>query len=184
MRTPVIGTRASESACVTTAAPAALVPRPSSVRPSCFKSISAVKLSLSRSMKRSIAPSGGEETLANCSDHSVATAARTGPATAIPAFSNASRKAVAAASAGERDTMRPTRARSTTRAERGGDSSMKKLGFQPATIRRASYALSSPLTPPVTLRIPDDFTCAASARRSALESVGSPFPLRTRVPVH
>ena len=184
MRTPVIGTPASASVCMTTVAPAALVPRSSSARPSCFSSISAVKLSLSRSMKRTIAASVGEETLASSSDHSSAGAVRTGPATATPAFRRASRKAVAAASAGVRVTTEPTRARSTTSAERGGDSSMKKLGFHPATIRRASYALSSPATPPVTLRMPRDFTCAASARRSARDKVGSPLPLRTSVPVH
>ena len=59
---------------------------------------------------------------------------------------------------------------------------MKKLGFHPATMRRASYALSSPTTPPVTLRMPRDFTCAASARRSARDKVGSPLPFRTSEP--
>ena len=59
---------------------------------------------------------------------------------------------------------------------------MKKLGFQPATIRRVSKALSSPITPPVTLRTPAALTWAASARRSARESVGSPLPLRMSAP--
>jgi hypothetical protein len=38
------------------------------------------------------------------------------------------------------------------------------------------------MIPRVTLRMPAAFTCAARARRSARESVGSPFPLSTSAP--
>ena len=139
-------------------APAALVPRSSSLRPSCFRSISAVKLSLSRSMKRTIVAESRRGDVAERL-RPVVDLPRPGRDRRLrcPAFRSASRKAVAAASAGVRVTMRPTRARSTTSADSGGDSSMKKLGFQPATIRRVSNALSSPITPPVTLRTPSRF---------------------------
>ena len=79
MRTPAIGMPASASACVTTAAPAELVPFPDSTRPSCFKSISAVKLSLSRSMNLRIVSSGGESTDASGSEPVVGVSEAGGP---------------------------------------------------------------------------------------------------------
>jgi len=69
-------------------------------------------------MKRTIAASVGEVTLASSSDQSATGPVRTGPSTAMPAFRSASRNAVAAASAGVRVTTRPTRARATTGAEK------------------------------------------------------------------
>jgi hypothetical protein len=73
-------------------------------------------------MKRTIEASGGEETDASGTVKSSATPRRTLPVTAIPALRNAERNAVAAASAGCVETYPPTRLRSTTSAESGGDS--------------------------------------------------------------
>ena len=64
-RTPVSGTPACASSPVTTPTPAAVVPLSACTAPSSLTSISAVKLSLTRSIQWTIAASGGESTLAD-----------------------------------------------------------------------------------------------------------------------
>ena len=94
-------------------------------RPSCFSSISAVKLSLSTSMKRTIAPSGGECTTRAGSPAAgvVPTRGRAGDGDAGRPRARRGRAARPRARA-SRDVRRAYRARSTTSAESGGDSSM------------------------------------------------------------
>ena len=68
MRTPASATPASASVARTTRAPAVLEPRESTVDPSSFNTISATKLSLSASIRRTTATSCSERSKAMVSD--------------------------------------------------------------------------------------------------------------------
>ena len=107
MRTPARGIDASPSSFITTAEPAAEVPTFVCTAPSSFSSISAVKLSLSRFIQRTIDCSGADPTEASVTASSPATPSFARPGTAMPAARSADRNASAAASAGCREIVRP-----------------------------------------------------------------------------
>ena len=107
IRTPASGIEASPSSFITTAAPAAEVPMFICTAPSSFSSISAVKLSLSRFIQRTIDCSAADSTEASVTASSPATPSVARPGTATPALRSAARNASAAASAGWREIVRP-----------------------------------------------------------------------------
>ena len=104
-RTPAIGTPASTSVDRTIAAPPAAVPGCPLSAPICLRSISAVKLSLTRPIQATICESGGDWTDASTESLSRAVP-RPAPPTETPTWRSALRKSSAPASAGSRD-VRP-----------------------------------------------------------------------------
>ena len=181
-RTPSVGMSAARISAITTAAPRALVPtRPSSV-PRCLRSISAVKLSLSRFMRCTIAESGSDVSVARGTASTGAIPIPIRPATAILRAPSALRSVRAARSGGESDGQ-PC-ARSTTSADSGGVSPPTKYRFQPSAPRRLSNADSSPRIRPVTRRIPLALSVETRPAMSAEDNVGSPSLRRYRSPSH
>jgi hypothetical protein len=102
--------------------PAVVVPAPRTTAPRCLTSISASKLALILFIRRTIERTGPERTEASAVAPSGAASTTARPPTWIPAATSARLKAFAAASAGLSTVLPATRARSTTRAESGGDS--------------------------------------------------------------
>src|SRR6266540_1440276 len=127
-------------------------------------------------MKRRIVQSAGDSTSPSGKAYSPARPSCTGPEMVTPAARRMRAKAAVVASAGVRERYPPKRSRSTTSAESGGDSLTKKLGLQPATVRRVSNQDSSPAIPPVTWRMP-------GARKGRIPAALEHEPAAPRRPV-